>query len=94
MPDQPALIRVRPVTLRKGDRLLTDPDDPNRTVDWTITSDPRMTCGIPVVDYVTGDGTEGTHGFEPPQVWLMVQPAPPTAGSKQAGDVGAARAVA
>jgi hypothetical protein len=29
------------------------------------------------VDYVTGDGTEGRHGFEPPITMLEVLPAPP-----------------
>lgn len=89
MRDQ-AAIRLLPALLRKGDRLLTDPHDPRRAVDWTITADPYPDRGVVAVDYVTDDGTPGNFGFERPVEWLMVVPAP----IRQRPPAPAARAVA
>lgn len=89
MRDQ-AAIRLLPALLRKGDRVVTDPHDPRRPVDWTITSDPYPDRDVIAVDYVTDDGTRGNFGFESPVLWLMVVPAP----TRHRPQARAARAVA
>jgi hypothetical protein len=91
MPDLPVPVDLSPAALREGDQIMVDPDDPRRPSDWTVTTDAHLVHGVLVVAYRTGDGTEGTHGFEPPLSMLRVLPAPP---GKQATGVGASRAVA
>lgn len=68
---------VHPVGLLPGDRLLRDPDAPERDIDWRIGHVDHGRPGpdgmrVVVADYVTDDGTEGTHGFDDPDVWLTV----------------------
>jgi hypothetical protein len=98
-------IDVHPVTLRRGDLLLTDPDDPDRDVAWRVTRDAYpepVTVDVKaaagrlaltfIVDYVTDGGVEGTHAFFPPVRLVRVLPAPLTPADRQ--PTGTAEAVA
>lgn len=92
MPDQPP-VELHPAALQVGDRIVVDPDDPARPVDWEITKPAYLEPidGVPVVDYVTGDGTEGTHAFLPPVSSVHARRAPQP---KPATHVSPARVVA
>ena len=71
-----AMVPVHPMGLIGGDRLLRDPDAPEREIDWRIghvelTATPDGDRLV-IAEYVTEDGTEGRHGFEDQSVWLTV----------------------
>lgn len=71
MPDTRPTVSVQPAALLPGDVLLRDPDAPEREIEWR--NDRVGYCGdVRVAEYRTEDGTEGTHGFEDPTVWLTV----------------------
>ena len=68
---------VHPVGLMPGDRLLRDPDAPDREIDWRIGHVDHGRPGpdgirVVVAEYKTADGTEGTHGFEDQYAELTV----------------------
>lgn len=72
---EPITVSVHPAGLLLGDRLLRDPDAPERRIEWRIgrlTSRGTGVDRVVIADYVTEDGTEGTHGFEDPLAWLIV----------------------
>jgi hypothetical protein len=71
MPTTRLKVQIHPAALLPDDVLLTDPDAPDREIEWRIGA-VRKQDDVVVADYVTEDGTAGTHGFEDPGAWLTV----------------------